>query len=73
MIGCIAVNRSGIASSLTTAELEAELGIPVLGIVPQAGDPLASAYRQKQLLVFAQPGHGAAEGISTITKALLNL
>jgi pilus assembly protein CpaE len=70
-IDCILVNRSGIASSWSAIDIEKELGIPVLGSLPQAGDVLASLYQRGQLLLYESEEHAVASEIKSITAKLI--
>jgi len=73
LIGCIVVNRSALASSITQGEIQEDLGLPILGVIPQAADVLSSAYRRGQLLVNDQESHMASETFKRIGTMLLEL
>jgi pilus assembly protein CpaE len=69
-LGCVIVNRSGIASSISASEITAALGLPVVASIPRAGDPLASAYRSGQLIIRAQPEHEASQAFHALAASL---
>jgi len=73
LIGAVAVNRSALASSLNQEEIESHLKLPVIGIIPQAGDLLANAYRRGQLLIAEQPEHMASSAMMRIAKTIHDL
>jgi CheY-like chemotaxis protein len=69
--GCILVNRSAIASSLSANEIQEQLGVKVLGTVPQAADVLSSAYKRSNLLLTEQPNHAVTNTLGTLAKLII--
>ncbi|NIS82216.1 MAG: response regulator [Anaerolineales bacterium] len=70
-ISCVLVNRSGIAASLSAPDIQKELGVPVLGSIPQAGDVLASFYQRGQILLHELREHAVANAVKSITSSLV--
>ena len=73
LIGAAVVNRSALASSLNQEAIQEHLKLPVISMVPQAGDLLANAYRRGQLLIAEQPDHMASGAIQRVASALREL
>ena len=73
LIGMVVVNRSALASSLNQEAIQEQLNLPVISMVPQAGDLLANAYRRGQLLIAEQPDHMATGAIQRVASAVLKL
>ncbi len=73
LIGAVVVNRSALASSLNQEAVQEHLKLPVVSMIPQAGDLLANAYRRGQLLIAEQPDHMATGAIQRVASAVLKL
>lgn len=73
LIGAVVVNRSALATSLNHDEIQSQLKLPVISMIPQAGDLLANAYRRGQLLIAEQPDHMASGAIQRVAAALREL
>jgi CheY-like chemotaxis protein/MinD-like ATPase involved in chromosome partitioning or flagellar assembly len=73
LIGVAVVNRSALASSLNQEAIQEHLKLPVISMIPQAGDLLANAYRRGQLLIAEQPDHMASGAIERVASALREL
>jgi pilus assembly protein CpaE len=71
-IGAIVVNRASLNSSASIAELEIQLGVPVLGVVPPAPDVCLAAQRARTPLVALDPESLVAGSITALAERLGN-
>jgi len=70
MIGAVVVNRGALASSLNREEIQKNLQLPVISMIPQAGDLLANAYLRGHLLITEQPDSMASDAIERLAATL---
>jgi DNA-binding response OmpR family regulator len=73
LIGSVVVNRSALAGSLNQEAIQEHIKLPVISMIPQAGDLLANAYRRGQLLIAEQPDHMATGAIQRVADAVSEL
>jgi pilus assembly protein CpaE len=71
-IGAIIVNRTALASSVSMAEIEFQLGIPTLGVIPPAADVCIAAYNAHTPLVAFDSESLIAGSITSLTEKLAN-
>ena len=70
VLGAIVVNRVVFASPLELADIELQLGIPILGVIPPAPDLCAAAYKAKCSLVAFDPESLAAQSVAALAGKL---
>jgi nitrogenase subunit NifH len=70
VLGAIVVNRVVFASPLELADIELQLGIPILGVIPPAPDLCAAAYNAKCSLVALDPESLAAQSFAALAEKL---
>jgi hypothetical protein len=66
----VVVNRGALASSLNREEIQKNLKLPVISMIPQAGDLLANAYLRGHLLITEQPDNMASGAIQRLAASL---
>jgi pilus assembly protein CpaE len=69
-IGAIIVNRTALASSVSIAEIEFQLGIPTLGVIPPAADACIAAHNAHTPLVAFDSESLVADSISSLAERL---
>jgi Flp pilus assembly CpaE family ATPase len=70
LIGAIIVNRAAFASPLDLADMELQLGIPTLGVIPPASDLCIAAYKAHSPVVAFDPESLAAQSFSALAERL---
>jgi pilus assembly protein CpaE len=71
-IGAVIVSREALSSSMLVSEIEAQLGLPIFGVIPPASDLCLAAQNARTPLVVFQAESLAAGSITALAERLAN-
>ena len=70
LIGSVTVNRTALAVPMDVAEIELQLGIPTLGVIPPDGDLCIAAQKAGAPLLVIEPACLAARSLAQLAETL---
>jgi pilus assembly protein CpaE len=71
LIGSVIVNRTPLAAPMKLSEIEMQLGIPTLGVIPPAADLCIAAQKAGMPLALFDPDSLAAHSLASLANALV--
>jgi septum formation inhibitor-activating ATPase MinD len=69
-IGSVIVNRSSLATPIPIPDIEAQLGIPTLGVIPPAAELCVASQKARVPLVAFDPQSLMAQSLITLAGRL---
>lgn len=70
-VGAIIVNRSSIPTAMNLDQVNAELGCPVFGLVPQSAPALQMANETGRPVVLGQPNHSSSLALAELATEII--